>query len=183
MSSTSDSNNQLVTEPKQNYQLVKYERTAPSMLEDWFDQQLEANKEKQHKVIGNTMRNLCRKPGFKPAFSSMPDLLQSKLRKEVLSNQSEGSGYSHGKGDTSSAKSSVMSRSVSSKAGPTVVASDSPLTFDRMNLQNLIMMGMKDPKLLTAHLLRLPIKQFFRSGIRYRTLINVMLFFCVLFLL
>lgn len=57
------------------------------------------------------------------------------------------------------------------------------MTWDSLSPVKLFLLGMKDPQQLTARLLQLPIKQFFRSGIRYRTLINVMVCFCVLFLL
>jgi hypothetical protein len=78
---------------------VKYERTNTSFaLEDWFDQHEESSKQKQQQEIGNAVRNLIRKPTFKPAFSSMPDLLKMKSnqRIEVPERLSDGSGYSVG---------------------------------------------------------------------------------------
>jgi len=57
------------------------------------------------------------------------------------------------------------------------------MTWDSLSPVKLFLLGMKDPRLLTAKLLQFPIKQFFRSGIRYRTLLNVMVCFFVLFLL
>ena len=130
------------------------------------------------------MRDLCSKPKLNRAYGSMPDLIELKTtqRKENIPKISQESSNSHRSRDSSSIKTSVsslVSRSVSRKPEHTVVASESTV----MNLQKLIMLGIKDPKLLTAQLLRFPIKQFFRSGIRYRTLINVMIFLCVLFLL
>lgn len=49
-------------------------------------------------MIGNAMKNLTLKPAFKPAFSSMPDLLKIKINKriEALEKLSDGSGYSVG---------------------------------------------------------------------------------------
>jgi hypothetical protein len=139
---------------------------------------------KKQQALGNAVRNLISKPKFNRAYVSMPDLIELKTMqtKDFKAKMSEESGYSRKEGDSSSMKTTVLSlasHSVSRKQEHTVVASESNF----MNLQKLIMLGMKDPKLLTAQLLRFPIKQFFRSGIRYRTLINVMIFLCVLFLL
>ena len=182
----SDSNTQLVVQQtKPNHQLVKYEKKTTSFaLEDWFDQQVATLENKKQQALGKAVRNLISKPKFNRAYGSMPDLIELKTMqtKDFKAEMSEESGYSRKEGDSSSMKTTVLSLvscSVSRKHGQPVVASESNF----MNLQKLIMLGMKDPKLLTAQLLRFPIKQFFRSGIRYRTLINVMIFLCVLFLL
>jgi hypothetical protein len=85
--------------------------------------------------------------------------------------------------DNTSMKSSALSKSVSHVSQPRAHVEKTTFDFDAWSPAKLILLGMKDPQALTATLLRLPIKQFFRSGIRYRTLINVMVCFCVLFLL
>jgi len=89
----------------------------------------------------------------------MPDLIELKAvkTKDFKSELSDESGYSRKEGDSSSMKTSALSlasRSVSQKHEHNVVASESNFT----SLQKLIMLGMKDPKLLTAQLLRFPIK-------------------------
>jgi len=114
---------------------------------------------KKQQALGNAVRNLISKPKFNRAYGSMPDLIELKTMqtKDFKAKMSEESGYSRKEGDSSSMKTTVLSlasHSVSRKQEHTVVASESNF----MNLQKLIMLGMKDPKLLTAQLLRFPIK-------------------------
>jgi len=48
---------------------------------------------------------------------------------------------------------------------------------EKLNPMQMIMLGMKDPKMLIQEVLRLPIKQLFWKGIRYRRL-RQMIYIC-----
>lgn len=90
--------------------------------------------------------------------------------------------------DESDATSSVKSSVPSSNKSIQLRRNEGSKSFDAgeirdYNPMSLVMLAIKDPQQVASQLLRLPIKQFFRNGIRYRTLINVMICFFVLFLL